>query len=104
MQPEAHAVFRARRTDRNASPIIEAGEHVGFAIELDVDDAHVVSRRPEDGLLEAQAPADIDAYTVTQRHLRSLACPGFTAVLPTGEIRRRGRVAACRHRTRRDCR
>src|SRR6266702_3959480 len=86
MQPEAHAVFRACRTDRHASPIIETGKHVGFAIELDVDDADVVSCRPNDGLLETQAAANIDTDSVTQRHPRSLVHGRIEAAARLEEI------------------
>ena len=63
MQAELDAVFLARGAHARCAPVIESGERVGRGIELDVDEAHRVLRRPLDAVLELRPASDVDPYS-----------------------------------------
>src|SRR5260370_31971344 len=68
-----NGVFLAGSAHRGGAPVVEPGERVGRGIELDVDAAHIMARRPFDRVLELEAPPDIDADAVAQAHRRRQA-------------------------------
>src|SRR5882672_5158693 len=73
MQSEMNAMLLAGSAHRPGARIVETGQRVFRGVELDVDAAHIMARRPFDGVLELEATADIDADAVAQAHgVRSL--------------------------------
>ncbi|MNC90106.1 hypothetical protein D3C83_61600 [compost metagenome] len=53
---------------RRAALRVELRQRVLADVELDIDVAQPVLRRPGDGVLEIQAAADVHSYTVEQLH------------------------------------
>src|SRR5713101_8016546 len=73
MQAEVNAMLLAGSAHRPGACVVETGERVFRGIELDVDAAHIMARRPFDRILELEATADIDADAVAQMHRRCQA-------------------------------
>src|SRR6185312_17445889 len=86
MQPEMHAGPRTRVAHPRRARRIETGEGVGAGIELNIDVAHTVFRRPGYRVLELQLAADIDSDAIEQGFRHGLA-PSFN--LPRTLLMRR---------------
>jgi hypothetical protein len=64
VQAEANSVVVAGAADRMCPGRVEAGDDIGASIQLNVDDADVMLRRPVDRVLQREFAADVDADTV----------------------------------------
>src|SRR5271155_157453 len=86
MKAEMDAVFFTCPADTRGTCIIEAGERVVGGVELDVDVADIVSRRPRDGLLQPKSAPDVDPDPVPQHHLVAPLKPGSKSVFPKSAL------------------
>ena len=73
MQAERHAVPGGEFAHTGGAFVVERGDGVGRGIELDVDVAHAVFRRPLDALFEPDAATQIDTDAFAQSHCPLLA-------------------------------
>ena len=55
-------------TERGRACVVDAADHVRSGVELHIDEAHPVRRRPGDRLLKRQFAADIDTDAFEQVH------------------------------------
>ena len=76
MQAEMDAVpLAAPARTAAAARGVDRAERVGAGIELHVDKAHLMRRRPRDRLFQRQFAPDIDADAVAQAHAVRAAHP-----------------------------
>jgi len=68
VQPQFDAVLVEQLPDGGTTPGIECGQGVLPRVELDVDVAQMVLRRPLDRVFKFEAAADVDADAVAELH------------------------------------
>ena len=73
MQAKGDAVFSRELAHGIGAFVVERGNCVVRGIELDIDIAHMVFRRPLDAFLEPDAAAQIDADAFAQSQFLLLA-------------------------------
>ena len=81
MQAEMDAVPLAPGAHRRRPCVVDRAERVGAGIELNIDKAHPMLRRPGDGVLESQFAPDIDPDPVAQCHRMPLHRSDRSAVM-----------------------
>jgi hypothetical protein len=68
MQTQVDAMLLACLADTGSTRVVEAGQGIVGRVQLDIDVADIVSRRPCDGFLEPETAPNIDPDPVPQRH------------------------------------